>query len=94
MADEVGETVTISIRRSTDTPPVFVAGTFTKPAWDPLELVAKPVETANAGLDSSTPEGYIFFREFKILEGQYQYRFRLGPGDSWFHDEGVESSEF
>lgn len=90
MAHESRETVTISIRRPTETPSVFVLGTFSDPAWEPLELSAKPVETP--GDDAATE--YVFSRDFEIPEGRYQYRFRVGSDDSWIHDEKVETGTF
>jgi hypothetical protein len=93
MANEAGDTVTISVRRPTNTSPVFVAGTFTSPAWEPFELTAKPIEATGKGSDISIPE-YVFSRDFKIPVGQYQYRFRTEPHDSWFHDDSIETGRF
>lgn len=89
MALTNGETVTISIRRPTETPAIYVAGTFSNPEWEPLELSAKPVERKDADGNSTTTE-YLFSREVELPEGQYQYRFREGSDGPWFHDEDAK----
>lgn len=33
---------------------------------------------------------FTFVRNFDVEEGEYQYKFRLGPGDWWVCDEGKE----
>jgi hypothetical protein len=92
MAHETGETVTISIHRPSDTPSVFIAGTFSDPAWEPLELTPKVAEAAEEDSDNKSA-GYVFSREFQIPQGKYQYRFRLDEADSWFHDDKTETGE-
>ncbi|PYH96970.1 hypothetical protein BO71DRAFT_319700 [Aspergillus ellipticus CBS 707.79] len=81
MAHPAGETVTISLRRPTDDP-IFIAGTFSEPKWEPLELNAKPVDTEpdEEGLTSTE---YLFSHEWKLAPGQYQYRFREGATGPW-----------
>ena len=88
MAHPAGETVTISVRRPIDDP-VFVAGTFSEPQWEPLELSSKMVDTEpdEEGLVSTE---YLFYRELELSPGQYQYRFREGASGPWFHDEAVK----
>jgi len=67
-------------------PPVFVAGAFTDPPWQPCEM--------DKALDSTVdPQGKpdtAFFKEFQVAEGSWQYKFRLGPGDWWACDESAE----
>lgn len=93
MAHGTVETVTISVHRPSDTPSVFVAGTFSDPAWEPLELTPKPaVPSGEDSADSAA--GYVFSRELKIPPGKYQYRFRLDSPDSWFHDEKAETGRW
>lgn len=94
MVESITETVTISVRRPTDTPTIFVAGTFSEPQWEPLELNVKTIEVESEldpGLYSTE---YLFFRDFKLAPGQYQYRFREGATGSWFHDESVKNGKF
>lgn len=89
--------VTIAIRRPSKTPAVFVAACFTEPAWEPVELTPKLVSSkdASATEDSSTQaEEYEFSRQFELLEGKFQYKFRLGTDEgTWFCDEAVETGK-
>lgn len=79
--------VSISICRQSDSP-IYVAGTFSDPAWEPFELIPKPLDS---DLDSGkTSAGYVFSRDFEVPEGKYQYKFREGKEGDWFFDEGVE----
>jgi len=89
MALTNGETVTISIRRPTETPAIYVAGTFSNPNWEPLELSAKPLEHKDAD-GKPTKTEYLFSRDVELPEGQYQYRFREGTDGPWFHDKDVK----
>ncbi|KAI4766972.1 hypothetical protein E4T51_00044 [Aureobasidium sp. EXF-12344] len=58
-------------------PPVFIAGSMCKPQWEPIEMTHK--EKEDGELD--------FEHEFEAEAGEYQYKFRLGPGDWWVLDE-------
>ncbi|KEQ97111.1 hypothetical protein AUEXF2481DRAFT_630793 [Aureobasidium subglaciale EXF-2481] len=58
-------------------PPVFIAGSMCEPQWEPIEMAYE--EKADGELE--------FKHEFKAQPGQYQYKFRLGPGDWWVLDE-------
>lgn len=82
------DTVKISIRRPAASPAVFVAGSFTDPAWEAVELAAE----ADAADDSKEGE-FVFARSFKIEDGEHQYKFQLGKDGEWFVDEGVKSGE-
>lgn len=56
-------------------PPVFIAGTFTNPPWQQLEM--QSIELENSG-------EYRHEIRLDIPKGQdYQYKFRLGKGDWW-----------
>ncbi|KAJ8603332.1 hypothetical protein MRB53_042185 [Persea americana] len=58
-------------------PPVFVTTSLSSPPWEIIEMEA-----------INHPEGqYLFKAEFDAMEGEYQYKFRLGPGDWWVCDE-------
>ena len=60
-------------------PPVFVAGAFTTPPWEPSELEAE------------TEHGeYKFHKQFEVKEGRWQYKFRLGLGNWWVCDKNTE----
>ena len=92
MAESVGQNVTLSVRRPSDSPVIFVAGSFSDPKWEPLELAVKTVEFKDdEGLTSTE---YLFYRDVQVPVGQYQYRFREGANGPWFHDETAKSGMF
>lgn len=59
-------------------PPIYLAGSFSKPPWQPQEMEY-----------TTTEEGQFHFSKTIDLvpEQKYQYKFRLGPGDWWVLDE-------
>jgi len=59
-------------------PPVYVAGTFTD--WVPVEMRCKTTEDKGASK-------HFFSYEAEVEPGDYQYKFRLGPGDWWVLDD-------
>ena len=70
-------------------PPVYVAGAFTDPPWQPCEMkCVKPVQDPN--VDPQAKPDYTFSKEFEVTGGRWQYKFRLGPGDWWVCDEAAE----
>lgn len=58
-------------------PPVYFAGSLGPQPWEPVEM--KYTQTENGEHE--------FWQEFDAEEGEYQYKFRLGPGDWWVLDE-------
>ena len=58
-------------------PPVYILTSLSEPQWEPVEMEAKDKDGAE----------YRFCRAFDVEEGEYQYKFRLGPGDWWVCDE-------
>ena len=58
-------------------PPVYIFTSLSDPQWDPTEMQS---EKQNNG-------EYLFSKAFDVEEGEYQYKFRLGPGDWWVCDE-------
>ncbi|KAL8414198.1 hypothetical protein RB594_005427 [Gaeumannomyces avenae] len=74
--------VTITFRRPGTSPPVFVAGTFSEPQWQPQEMTS-----------SSDGQGeYEFKAELLAAPGSsIQYKFRVGHGDWWLLDENADS---
>ncbi|KAK5743085.1 hypothetical protein LTR17_002845 [Elasticomyces elasticus] len=58
-------------------PPVYVFTSLSDPQWEPLELDHEK----QAGGENR------FYKTFLADEGEYQYKFRLGPGDWWALDE-------
>lgn len=75
-------------------PPIFVAGSFTDPPWQPqeLEYVLEQPDDIGTDIQSETSQ-YRFFRTFQVEEGRWQYKFRLGFGDWWVCDEHTEKGE-
>jgi hypothetical protein len=69
-------TVTITYERPGTTPPIFVAGSFTESAWQPIELDHQQVN-----------DEYLFSKTFDITPGTHQYKFRVGHGDWWVCDD-------
>jgi hypothetical protein len=85
--------VTVALRRPSKTPAVFLLGSFTEPAWQPVELDAKPVTTddkAGEGDDEPTEIEYEFSTRIELPEGSHKYRFRLGSDDTWVYNEDVD----
>ncbi|KAF2086482.1 hypothetical protein K490DRAFT_57777 [Saccharata proteae CBS 121410] len=72
--------VTITYSHDGTQPPVFVATSLTDPPWEPLEMSVT---------DQRTEAGHLIFqKKFDgVEEGEYQYKFRLGPGDWWVMDD-------
>ena len=58
-------------------PPVYICTSLSDPQWEPIEMHR---EKKDGG-------GWIFSKVFNVEEGEYQYKFRLGPGDWWVCDE-------
>jgi hypothetical protein len=65
-------------------PPIFVAGSFSDPVWQPQEM------------DYTEKDGeYQFHKDIEIEEDQeYQYKFRLGTGDWWALNEESPTSTY
>lgn len=67
-------------------PPVYVAASFTLPAWQPEELGYRIRKNAS----NKSSYKYEFFKSFHVSVGTWQYKFRLGTGDWWACDEQHE----
>lgn len=81
--------VTITFDSPGACPPVYVAGSFTVPEWQPHELEYSIVR--REGDDTHDKPSYTFFRTFNIPEGTFQYKFRLGhKGDWWVCNRNEE----
>lgn len=82
--------VIITFDRPDLQPPVYVASSISSTPWQPYEMSFIPRNSAN----TSDPAQLHFFKEFKDVEvGQYQYKFRLGPGDWWILDDKAETGQ-
>ncbi|KAL8991731.1 MAG: hypothetical protein Q9169_007701 [Polycauliona sp. 2 TL-2023] len=70
-------------------PPVYIAGSFTFPEWQPHELQCSTIEKVSTA--SNVDTDYVFHRTFALPPGTYQYKFRLGhEGDWWVCDHNVD----
>ncbi|KAH0840973.1 hypothetical protein FOPE_06471 [Fonsecaea pedrosoi] len=69
---------TITFKQENLQPPVYVAGAFT--GWSPIEMSFEVTES------DGSPQN-VFSYKADLAPGDYQYKFRLGPGDWWVLDE-------
>jgi hypothetical protein len=71
--------VTVKLSQQGIQPPIFLAGSFSDPAWQPQEMQHTTNETGD----------YEFYKEVQVEEGtEYQYKFRVGEqGDWWMLNE-------
>ncbi|KAH7419579.1 hypothetical protein BKA64DRAFT_21126 [Cadophora sp. MPI-SDFR-AT-0126] len=72
--------VSISVKYSKPgtQPPIYLAGSFSDPAWQPQEMQYTTDENNE----------HEFFKEVNVEQGkEYQYKFRIGPGDWWILNE-------
>jgi len=58
-------------------PPVYIAGSMSQ--WEPIEMKHKEKEDGELEFEHT----------FEADAGEYQYKFRLGPGDWWVLDESM-----
>ncbi|KAG5301401.1 PT repeat family protein [Histoplasma ohiense] len=98
MADDTRSTVTVAIRRSSKSPAIFLAASFTEPAWEPVELDVKPIPPLASKDTAVQTNGHVpdaqyeFSKSFEVALGKHQYKFREGLEGSWFHDKEVDSA--
>lgn len=76
---EASYPVQITFRSPGARPPVYVAGSFTVPEWQPHELDYSQIRTS-----------YTFSREFDVPAGTFQYKFRLGHRGDWWVCDSTE----
>lgn len=64
----------INYRKTGTSPPIFIAGTFSDPAWHPTEM--------DHGIDG---DGEHTFKAQVLVEPgkDYQFKIRIGEGDWW-----------
>ena len=76
--------VKLTYRRNDTVPPVYVAGNFSSPPWQPLEM------DVSEGEDGHN----VFSKVVDVSEGsEIQYKFRIGSGDWWVVDESSETGK-
>ncbi|GAB7335402.1 hypothetical protein MBLNU13_g07774t1 [Cladosporium sp. NU13] len=75
--DAMAHQVTITYSSPGLQPPVYITSSLSEPQWDLIEMDC-----------SEAPSGeWEFSKTFPAAKGEYQYKFRLGPGDWWVCDE-------
>lgn len=70
--------VTITYKQPGTQPPIFVAGSFSNPKWEPQEM------------DFTTEDGgeHTFYKNIEVRpNAQIEYKFRVGLGDWWVLNE-------
>ncbi|KAI1078448.1 hypothetical protein F5B20DRAFT_582366 [Whalleya microplaca] len=73
--------ITFTYQKSGTKPPIYVAGTFSDPAWKPQEM--------DVSVDQHGE--HVFTKEVMVDDGsEIQYKFRIGPGDWWALDENAD----
>lgn len=74
--------VTVRYKKQGTLPPIFVAGSFSDPEWQPEEMQ----------YTSMGDNEYEYYKEVHIRQGkEYQYKFRIGEGDWWVLNEDSPS---
>ncbi len=76
--------VTVEFNDAGARPPIYLAGSFSEPAWDPQEM-----EFVVVGENE-----FRFHKEILVDEGgQFQYKFRIGEGDWWVLNENAPTGK-
>ncbi|KAE8454152.1 hypothetical protein EG329_005077 [Mollisiaceae sp. DMI_Dod_QoI] len=71
-------TVTVKYSKPGTQPPIFLAGSFSDPAWHPQEME----------YTTDKNNEHEFYKKVQVEGGkEYQYKFRLGLGDWWTLNE-------
>lgn len=70
--------VTVKYSKPGTQPPIYLAGSFSDPQWQPQEMEHSPIGDNE----------YEFKKEVEVEEGkEFQYKFRIGEGDWWTLEE-------
>ncbi|KAI0104949.1 hypothetical protein F4776DRAFT_483296 [Hypoxylon sp. NC0597] len=74
--------ITLKYQKKGTTPPIYVAGSFSDPPWQPQEM--------DVSLDQYGD--YIFTKRVLVDHGsEIQYKFRIGPGNWWALDDCADT---
>jgi hypothetical protein len=77
------EDVNVTYTHGGTQPPIYLAGTFN--GWSPQEMDFTIADDGE----------YHFSKKLQVEAGQeYQYKFRVGPGDWWVLDEDAPVSKY
>jgi len=73
--------VTVKYATPGTQPPIYLAGSFSDPEWQPQEMQYTTDESNE----------HEFYKAIEVEEGkEYQYKFRIGEGEWWLLDEAAE----
>ncbi|KAI0121995.1 hypothetical protein F4814DRAFT_438149 [Daldinia grandis] len=73
--------ITFTYKKKDTDPPIYIAGSFSDPPWQPLEM--------DVAIDQLG--GYLFTKQVLVEDGtEIQYKFRIGSGDWWALDESAD----
>lgn len=73
-------------------PPIYIAGSFTNPPWQPMVLqYAVDESLAHTKDEHIKAKEYRFYTDLQVAEGRWEYKFRLGIGDWWACDTRLET---
>ncbi|KAI1476418.1 hypothetical protein F4774DRAFT_420782 [Daldinia eschscholtzii] len=74
--------ITFTYKRNDTNPPVYIAGSFSEPPWQPREM--------DVAIDQLGE--HLFTKQVMVDDGtEIQYKFRIGPGDWWALDETADT---
>ncbi|KAI1458307.1 hypothetical protein F4805DRAFT_144981 [Annulohypoxylon moriforme] len=74
--------ITFTYQKNGTGPPVYVAGSFSNPPWQPQEM--------DVSIDQHGT--HIFTKKVMVDDGsEIQYKFRIGSGDWWVLDENADT---
>ncbi|KAI1660368.1 hypothetical protein F4813DRAFT_379203 [Daldinia decipiens] len=74
--------ITFTYKRKDTDPPIYIAGSFSDPPWQPQEM--------DVAIDQLG--GYLFTKQVMVDDGtEIQYKFRIGSGDWWALDESADT---
>ncbi|KAI0851753.1 hypothetical protein F5Y00DRAFT_259243 [Daldinia vernicosa] len=74
--------ITFTYKRKDTDPPIYIAGSFSEPPWQPQEM--------DVAIDQLG--GYLFTKQVMVDDGtEIQYKFRIGSGDWWALDESADT---
>ncbi|KAI1102849.1 hypothetical protein F4804DRAFT_342938 [Jackrogersella minutella] len=74
--------ITFTYQKNGTNPPIYVAGSFSNPPWQPQEM--------DVSIDQHG--GHLFTKQVMVDDGsEIQYKFRIGPGDWWALDESADT---
>ncbi|KAI0883611.1 uncharacterized protein GGS22DRAFT_33693 [Annulohypoxylon maeteangense] len=75
--------ITLTYQKNGTGPPVYVAGSFSNPPWQPQEM---DVSIDQHGI-------HIFTKNIMVDDGsEIQYKFRIGSGDWWVLDDNSDTA--